>query len=1339
MSEGMQAGRLEVPVVASLAGFAEELRTKVETAAEGLAVKVKIKVDSKGLRKRIEKAVEKASAGVTAKIRLRVDRDGLRGELDAAAREAARSDVRVPLRPDEGERGGGLLDRIRSLLGGARAEVERNPVDVPVQFRMPKGRRSLRMLAIGGLLSVLQPAVAALTQYGGAVVALASSMAPAVGILGAVPGLIAAAGSAAIGTRVAFSGFGEALKQTLKAQAQLGEGAKLTKAQQQALDQSMEGLSASARKSVTAVASLSGAWRSMRQSVQERFFSKVADEIRPLSNAVLPLLRDSLGDSAAQMGQLAKGGARFMQTGIFKSDFKKIAGTNSKVIGNLTDGLGNLGHATLDFLVASGPFVERIGEAGERFTQWVRASAAAGRSTGSLGKFLDHAAEKAKQLGRTTLYLGQGIAGVGRAGMDAGNALFDGLEASMLRFSRWANSGEGKRSMEKFFSDSSATFHELNLLVGDLMRGLGRMAKDNGVTDLIRQIRTELMPGIGAFLDSIGRSVGPAVIGIIANLAQAVATLSSAGVGLGMLLQSFNGLLNVFNGLMNVIPGLGTGLGILLGTMLAFKVVRGITTALTGMISSVRNLGSATSVANGAMGPHISVWQRMQGAYAGAASGAGRMTGAMRAVGSAVGSMRIGMTGLLGALGGPWGAAIAAVTIGIGLLANQHEKAARAAEAQEQRVSSLTQALRDSNGAIDANVRAQAVLLLQDAKIGEGKGKLVDKLRDVGVNLTQLTDAYLDQGDGLGKLEDKFRSLAEANKEYVERGRDVWVQDYSKQGQQYKEAADALKGLNGELSESMRNAREGAAAMNGAGNTGTDSFSRLKTAVDGMSSSTATADDRVNSLKRALDALTGGTQSFHDAQTRVNSAIISVNDAIEANAGKLANASKELIGYDGAVNTATKSGQQFNSHLTELRDSAAAAAIAAFDMAKNNGTPLADALRTGQTEMTKARDAAIAYGRDLGLTKEQAAGLADKMGLMPSTVSILLSAKGIPEANAQILGLQAQLGTLPAGKSITVKAPNGEAIAALRAVGFAVTTLPGGKNVSITAPTGGARSQLALLVDSIAATPANKNVSIKALIQTAAADLTAVRDKVAALPPGKTLKMEAPTKLAQDELKKLGFQVKDVPNSKKVEITAPTGTAIQNVRDIQGRINSLTGKTVTVTIKYTTIGKPYVETSPQANGGIVKFAEGGIHRIRNRVQSFAEGSERHIAQIARPGEWRLWAEPETGGEAYIPLAPSKRRRSTAILDEVARMFGGRVVYFANGALSQQAQGAVSLHSGSRSSTATAPRASTPQGAGALVGGDLNLTMTGAPMSPGEALGDAMFELRRIRRGGAHVG
>ncbi|HSH58854.1 MAG TPA: hypothetical protein VK988_04265, partial [Acidimicrobiales bacterium] len=57
-----------------------------------------------------------------------------------------------------------------------------------------------------------------------------------------------------------------------------------------------------------------------------------------------------------------------------------------------------------------------------------------------------------------------------------------------------------------------------------------------------------------------------------------------------------------------------------------------------------------------------------------------------------------------------------------------------------------------------------------------------------------------------------------------------------------------------------------------------------------------------------------------------------------------------------------------------------------------------------------------------------------------------------------------------------------------------------------------------------------------------------------------------------------------------------------------------------------------------------RFAEGGIH-------------EHHVAQIAGPGLARVWREPETGGEAYIPLAESKRAQSIPIWEETGRRLG----------------------------------------------------------------------------------
>lgn len=92
----------------------------------------------------------------------------------------------------------------------------------------------------------------------------------------------------------------------------------------------------------------------------------------------------------------------------------------------------------------------------------------------------------------------------------------------------------------------------------------------------------------------------------------------------------------------------------------------------------------------------------------------------------------------------------------------------------------------------------------------------------------------------------------------------------------------------------------------------------------------------------------------------------------------------------------------------------------------------------------------------------------------------------------------------------------------------------------------------------------------------------------------------------------------------------------------------------------------------------------------NVLEFYANGGtrENHVAQIAPAGAWRVWAEDETGGEAYIPLHPSKRGRSENILAEVARRFGKTIidqdaVAFADGGLSDRVISALSPYNNGR--------------------------------------------------------
>lgn len=126
-------------------------------------------------------------------------------------------------------------------------------------------------------------------------------------------------------------------------------------------------------------------------------------------------------------------------------------------------------------------------------------------------------------------------------------------------------------------------------------------------------------------------------------------------------------------------------------------------------------------------------------------------------------------------------------------------------------------------------------------------------------------------------------------------------------------------------------------------------------------------------------------------------------------------------------------------------------------------------------------------------------------------------------------------------------------------------------------------------------------------------------------------------------------------------------------------LNSLqTTRTAWVVTKYTSDGSaPGHGKQTAANGAILDGRGGFLAGFApGFIKAFANGGvEKHVAQISAPkaNTVRVWSEPETGGEAYIPLSPAKRPRSMAILEEVAKMFGvGIVKKFANGGIDNAA-------------------------------------------------------------------
>ena len=135
--------------------------------------------------------------------------------------------------------------------------------------------------------------------------------------------------------------------------------------------------------------------------------------------------------------------------------------------------------------------------------------------------------------------------------------------------------------------------------------------------------------------------------------------------------------------------------------------------------------------------------------------------------------------------------------------------------------------------------------------------------------------------------------------------------------------------------------------------------------------------------------------------------------------------------------------------------------------------------------------------------------------------------------------------------------------------------------------------------------------------------------------------------MARDQARELSRMLLSVEPPPPINIVVTgVGAALNAAATIGTALGRLRDKEITVTTRNQTIN---------ANGGVWDyFANGGVRR------------ENHVAQIAPAGSMRVWAEPETGGEAYIPLSPAKRPRSRVIAEQTIGMLGGSVEWFANG-------------------------------------------------------------------------
>jgi hypothetical protein len=383
------------------------------------------------------------------------------------------------------------------------------------------------------------------------------------------------------------------------------------------------------------------------------------------------------------------------------------------------------------------------------------------------------------------------------------------------------------------------------------------------------------------------------------------------------------------------------------------------------------------------------------------------------------------------------------------------------------------------------------------------------------------------------------------------------------------------------------------------------------------------------------------------------------------------------------------------------------------------------------TYLDKQREAFVKLGTDAGLNKELVEKAYDDMiGANPKTLVTTIMAEGINDAKTKLdtyVGTLEQVNGYKAvaqimGDDVVLGVKLADNYGKLEEFNKIVATATVGLD-----PTQADLTRQRIINDliNLAAT----NPTVLAQIDPRILDEERLRiierlKELAGMKP--TPEVKAETEDAKAQLLIVQGQLDTIRDSKpKPKVDADTETANSKVKTTQDALNALGWSTPKATVdanidkalgqlgvvketaKNTTATMSVVvnpdtsffqktlerlRTGGFANGGILdgnsvqQFANGGF--FGQPVHRYASGgTENHTAQIARGATpYRVWAEPETGGEAYIPLAVSKRGRSTAILQQVAQQFGLKLTSaqtFADGGIvtSSRTGGGVSVSIG----------------------------------------------------------
>ena len=477
---------------------------------------------------------------------------------------------------------------------------------------------------------------------------------------------------------------------------------------------------------------------------------------------------------------------------------------------------------------------------------------------------------------------------------------------------------------------------------------------------------------------------------------------------------------------------------------------------------------SAMSAAFGTLAERSSAIGALRASFQNAAEGATRFgTAAGIAAASGTG-LRLAAGGLVSALGGPAGLAIAGAAVGLSLLAGRQQDAAAKARAHASAVDGLAAALEESNGRISEQVR----LAVAQRFLGDEFEDASKAAKEFGISMDSVTDAALKQGTAYDDLKAKLEAIIKAGTTQGEGFAVSIGNEDAERAQKLLDALNELRDTTDDTAEKQRRLKEAVANGTASMLDATDSGRSLTASMAVLADETASADDRARALRDALDALSGGSVNLEAAQSRLHGQMARLGDIFGEGVDKTQGWGDALLNADGSINTVLGNGRKLFDALRDISGSTAEVAQKTYDLAISQGDTVPQAMAKAVAATQASRDAFIDQAIKAGISADKATELADRYGLVPKDVSTLIKTPGMDKTQQELVILKALVDGVPPDKPITVRSLSDEAKKKLEDLGFTVVTTP--NNVTITANSDQAKRSL----DAFLAQPATKVVTL---------------------------------------------------------------------------------------------------------------------------------------------------------------------------------------------------------------------------------------------------------------------